>query len=315
MTPTRSGAHQSPEDIKARLDRLVDELGELPPGDLTRDDLAEVLLALEDGAVVAPPPEQVARTAELVASLPVAGAFRRRMVAAAPARPRAFWSALEVVRSQMPVFGLGFWAASALVTLIAALTTYGLLASSALARAGELAVLALPLAVLSPVAAALGVSYSLRSLGGTGPWEVELSCPITPVGMAVGRLVIVVGYVTGLAFIASVGLWAIVGTGTGLGLLWLTTEAWLFPVLFLAAFSFYLSLRFSPVLGAVAPVALWAVQLVLRQVQVSWSFLVLPGEPANAVAPWIMIALAVLLLAAAAGTARRLAELSEGIKG
>lgn len=309
MSPIHDRSASPDQDT---LDRLEAELLESPEGDLSREDLAMVLAALANGPPVVTPPGQVARTAELVAALPVPGAFRRRMILESASRPRGFGSALELVRGQMPVFSRSFWGAAALVMLIATLTTYGLLAEAVAPQAGRLGALALPLAVSSPVLAALGVSYSLRSLGGGGPWEVELSCPITPVSMAVGRLVIVVTYVTGLALVASLVLWGRAGAGAGLGMLWHTVEAWLFPVLFLASLSFYLAVRLSPVIAAAVPVALWAVQLIMRQVQVDWSVLALPGEASGAMTPWLMTALSALLLVAAVRASLGLAERGEG---
>jgi len=286
-----------------------DRSGEVRRASGTGAGLASVFEVLEDFPRIAPREAAVRETVELLLALPAPGAFRRRILPGGFDRRWGFWPALALIKSQTRVMSPGFWLAAALATLVAAATTVNLWSGTQVG-AGSVTALALPLAVVSPAAAALSVSYALRSFG-RGPWEVELSCPITPAAMAVGRLVIVVAYVTGLALAASAVLWGVAGPSRVPGSLGVLVVTWLAPVLFLAALSFYLSLRISPVFASAAALTLWGVQVVFGPWRPEWSLLTLPGEPVAA-SSLMMLVLTPILIAASLPAARFAAERCSG---
>ena len=310
--PDLDGVRRAIEGELADLEQTWPHVEHGGDGDHRRTVASEgwnvVFAALEELPDCDPPTGAAEETAAWLATLPLPGAFRRRMLAVSPVRPTSLWAALELVRSQMKVFSGRFWVVAVLVMGLAAAVTWGLAAANGSAGLSSApARLALPLAVLSPALAAAGVSYALRSFG-KGPWEVELSCPITPVGMALGRLGIVVAYVTGLALATTLTLWGISGPARASGTLGLVVETWLAPVLFLALLSFYLSLRVSPLVGTVVSQAVWALALVLRGRGGPVSLVVAPGDPGPTGVSCMLLALAALLLVASVRAAGQVAE-------
>jgi len=268
------------------------------------DAVAAVLAALPS---CEPPPGAAETTVEWLASVPRPGAFRRRLLAAGP-RPGGLWWTLAVLRSQTRVFSFGFWAAAALVSLIATLVTLYLRLAALSGRIDLTAFgLALPFGIISPVIAALGVSYALRSLE-NGPWEVELSCPITPTGMAMGRFVIVLAYVTGLSLVAALVMGGRTQPLAGTEILTAVVTTWLAPVLFLGAVSLYASLRFSPLTGTVVSLGLWAALLTAGHYRPGVGLVADPGQAWLSVMPAAMLLATVALLLAASRAAGQAAE-------
>lgn len=268
------------------------------------DAVATVLAALPS---CEPPPGAAETTLGWLASLPRPGAFRRRLLAAGP-RPGGLWRTLAVVRRQTRVFSFGFWAAGALVALIATFVTLYLRLAVLSGRIDLTAFgLALPFGIISPVIAALGVSYALRSFE-NGPWEVELSCPITPAGMAFGRFIIVLAYVTGLSLVAAVVMGGRTQPLAGAEILAAVVTTWLAPVLFLGAVSLYLSLRFSPLTGTVISLGLWAALVTARHYRPGVGLVADPGQAWLSVLPAAMFLATVALLLAASRAAGQAAE-------
>lgn len=238
--------------------------------------------------------EHAESVAAWLGDLPAPGAFRRQVLAKTLPRPRSFWAGFGAVRSQTQVFSYAFWLSAALVTLVAALATFALTRSQALpASLNDAARLSLPLAVVSPALSAAGVSYAFRSFG-RGAWEVELSCPISPVTLTVGRLLIVLGYVTGLAAVVSLVLWA--ASGEASTCLLSILESWFLPVLLLSTLSFYISLRFSPGVGTGVCLGFWSLQVLLHRTWPEASLLVLPGTPHAPGASLVSAILTILLV-------------------
>lgn len=304
---------RSAEATEARQ-KLWCEIGAELPGGEGEAGWAQVMATLEDYPLGEPPAGAAEETARWVAGLPLPGAFRRRMLAEAPGRPRGFWPVLAIIRSQMGVFSRGFWLAAAAAMGVAAVAVLGLIGLAATAPLEPAVRLSLPLAIASPLVAALGASYALRSFG-RGPWEVELSCPITPVSMALGRLVIVLAYVIGLSLVVTLALGAGHVPEGAPRLLWLVVLSWLAPVLFLGAFSLYVSLWVSPLAGAVASLAVWSGAALVERWRPGLSFVTFPGQPTQVVLSVAMVLLAVGLCLGAARLAGTVADRAGGMDG
>jgi hypothetical protein len=139
---------------------------------------------------------------------------------------------LATARAQVSLFGLDFWLVSALVTLIGAVVVV----SKAISNQD---VALLVLRASGPLLAYLGTIVAFRGRG-ERVMELELVCLLSPLQLAMARLVIVLGYDVGLSLALSLVLWA-GGSGQVLAL----TLSWLMPLLLVAGLALLLSLRLS----------------------------------------------------------------------
>jgi len=296
----------SGREWRVNWEAVAADLAEDParPGGPSLDAWVPVFAALEELRECEPPADACESTAAWLAGLPMPGAFRRRMAELGVSRPRGFWSALAVIRSQTSVFSLAFWAVAASVITLASVGGYGVLTAGVPVPAGAPS---LPLTLVAPLVGSVGVAYALRSFG-RGPWEVELSCPITPVGMALGRLFIVFAYTAGLASVASGAVWLGIGPSGSPGPFLATVFAWLGPLALWSALAFYFSLRFSPATATAVSLGFWAVEVALLAWRPAASLLVVPGRPGPAGAPTVSLGAAVLLALLAVREAGRSAE-------
>ncbi len=287
---------------------VAKELDDLDRGQGGSPEWERLFAALEDLRDPGPLSRRLETATDWLCGLPLPGAFRRRMTATGPRRPQGFWSFLATVRSQMPVFRGTFWAGAAagiVLALVAGLGFLGLTGTTA-SLVGP-AEVALPLVVGGPALVTLTTAYALRSFG-RGPWEIEASCPVTPAGMVVGRMVIVLGYVMALAVAATVATWLVAGLGDGISVLCRVVVSWLAPVLLWAALSLYVSLRASPLAGVAVSLGLWAAEVVLLAWRPGLSLLVPPGRGGLPGAGVICAAGAAVLFALALGGAGRWVE-------
>ena len=143
--------------------------------------------------------------------------------------PRRVTALLITARTQVSLFGLGFWLVSALITLLGAAVVLGRMIPDQ-----ELA-----LRVSGPLLAYLGTIVAFRGREAR-VLELELVCLPSPLQLAIARLVIVLGYDVGLSLVLSLVLWA-GGSGQVLTL----TLAWFMPLLLVAGLALLLMLRFS----------------------------------------------------------------------
>lgn len=149
--------------------------------------------------------------------------------------------------AQVHLFHPAFWAASALLLLV------GVLVLSAAAGTG----LPQALAVVAPLPAALGVAYAFRTATGSSA-ELELACPISPVQVALGRTVLVLGYNLALGIPAAwAPRWLAPATAPALGALLL---GWLAPLL-LTGLTLCLTALVGVYPGVGGGLAVWALQV------------------------------------------------------
>jgi hypothetical protein len=119
------------------------------------------------------------------------------------------------------------------------------------------------LRALGPLLAVLSVSSIMRSRQ-LGVLELELSCPVSPLQLALARMVVVLGYDTGLGLGLSVVLWAS-GQGRGLaeGNLGVLILHWLAPLLLVSGVALLLSLKLPALAAGTIAYAAWLSMLVL----------------------------------------------------
>ena len=165
--------------------------------------------------------------------------------------PRAGTSAslLAALRSQLPVVGLPFWLACALVIALGVFI-------------GNLWLqpLVSPLLLTAPPLAALGVGYAFRALD-AGMAELERACPIRPVELALSRLLLVVGFDLALALLLmpwNTGAPLVSGGDIGLILDWLA------PLLLCSGVSLLGTQRYGVLAGTLGGLSLWGVYVGLH---------------------------------------------------
>lgn len=188
----------------------VQRLDEWPGHATTAQDERRLLAALAPYVPAPSPTRQAIR------------AYQRRPVASAS------WL-LTTARTQVSLFGVGFWLVSALVTLVGAVV----------ALSHVLPDQDVFLRACGPLLAYLGAIVAFRGRGAR-TLELELACLPSPLQLAIARLVIVLGYDVGLGLALSLALWA----GGAQHVLALTLS-WLMPLLLVAGLALLLSLRLS----------------------------------------------------------------------
>ena len=224
---------------------LVRRLAEWPEGHITPADQRHLLSVLEQ-------------------AMPLHSAVRQ---AIHEQKPRRITALLTTARTQVSLFGLGFWLVSALVTLLGAAVVLGKMIPDQ-----ELA-----LRISGPGLSYLGTIVAFRGRGAR-VLELELVCLPSPLQLAIARLVIVLGYDMGLSLALSLVLWA-GGSGQVLAL----TLAWFMPLLLVAGLALLLMLRFSVQTASVVAYGSWLAFLAISAVShlqgllLAPVLLVLPG--------------------------------------
>ncbi len=198
--------------------------------------------------LAAPPPspnaaETAALVARLLADLPIAEP--------APARREAItqsWLWLLLV-AQARVVRREIWAASALVMAL------GVVVSAVWQGGGSAA--GLPLALLAPVVAAMGMATLYSPADGV--WELEMTTAVPPRLLLLVRLLLVFGFDLALAVLGSL-LLALFTPQVGL---WLLVTTWLAPMTFLAALAFLITvLTGAAEMGMLVSLGLWTLQAI-----------------------------------------------------
>lgn len=205
------------------------------------------------------------------------------------------WPVL-LLRSQARVVRSEIWLASALVIALGTFVT--LTADSAAS------VETLPLAVLAPIVAAIGIAL-LYDTDNEPMLELENATPASLRLLLLARLTLVFGFDLALGLAGSVLLAALRSEVS----LWPLVMSWLAPMAFLSALGFFLSVVFIDSLaGALFSLGLWGLHIVLRAAQpqnVLIAALSLPGLAAPEMRP-LLFALAGALLAVALWLAGRI---------
>jgi hypothetical protein len=208
-----------------RPEQLIEALREQGETAAASLDLTPALQRLREWQVQNPRPSE---TQQLIARL------TREMKAASPMRQairgnqlHPVLSMLAVARAQVTIFGLGFWLVSAFITLL----------GGAVVLSAVLPDEALVLRATGPLLAYLGTVLAFRGRD-QRVLELELSCPPSPLQLAVARLLIVLGYDASLGLALSLLLWA--GQSDQVLLL---TLSWLMPLFLVTGLALILSLR------------------------------------------------------------------------
>jgi hypothetical protein len=232
-----------PLDNHQHLETALREQGE------TTDDILEllpILQRLSEWEAPQPEPADTRRLlARLTTALPAHSPVRQAIREHRQRTRGAFL--LATARTQVSLFGLGFWLVSALVTLLGAVVVL----SNVLPNQE------LVLRASGPLLAYLGTIVAFRGRGAR-TLELELVCLPSPLQLAMARLVIVLGYDVGLGLALSLALW-VGGTGQVLAL----TLSWLMPLLLVAGLALLLSLRLSIQAAASLAYGSWLAVLVI----------------------------------------------------
>ncbi len=245
-----------------RPEQLTDMLREQGATPEECADLLPALRRLSEWHAPQPEPTDTRRLlARLTAALPVSSPVRQ---AIREYRQRRISFLLAIARTQVSLFGPGFWLVSALVTLLGAVVVLSKVLPDqevVLRASGPL------LAYLGTVVAFRG--KEARTL------ELELVCLPSPLQLAMARLVIVLGYDVGLGLALSLALW-VGGTGQVLAL----TLSWLMPLLLVAGLALLLTLRFPVQAAASLAYGSWLAFLAvdtLARLSFAPALTVLPG--------------------------------------
>lgn len=180
---------------------------------------------------------------------------------------------LWLLHAQLRVVQHEIWLASAFVMTLGVLVT--------LANRPDVSAEMLPLALIAPLVAALGIAF-LYGPAADPSLEIELATPISPRLIMLVRLLLVFLFDLALGLIGSV---ALVMAHSELSL-WPLVSLWLAPMTFLAALAFLLSMLFvDPLISVSICLTLWGLQ-VLR---VFPPFAALPDWLAGDLQPWLWL--------------------------
>ncbi len=159
--------------------------------------------------------------------------------------------ALRVARWRARLLGAWFWVASVALLLGAAVSTPFLHGSTA----------ALPLILLAPLTAVLGLAHAVRTSSG-GLRAVEATAPLGLVEMTTGLVVAIISFDCTLGVAATLGI-ALLHWAPFVALL----AAWLGPLLLLAGISLPVALRWGTVPAAVVGGGPWLLLAALARLQ------------------------------------------------
>jgi len=201
-----------------------------------------------------------ARMAPRIAAAPPEARFADRLRAAADDRRPSFGAVIRSAAAHSRSMPRMFWVLSALAVLLGVLMQTGIVPAVSPAAVGGFEPRTNVLIVLVPLAAGLGLSWSLRSYG-TPMFELELSFPMTPAQWLLGRLAVTALYQAGLALAASF----VLTRGWLDESLPVLVISWLAPLGLYCAGTLALTLRFGTLYGTLIMAALWLAQLPLQE--------------------------------------------------
>jgi hypothetical protein len=249
-----------------RPEQLADALREQGATPEESADLLPALRRLSEWQAPQPEPADTRRllarlATELPALSPVRQAIREHR------QHRVSWL-LAPARAQVSLFGLGFWLVSALITLVG---VGAVVVLRNVVPDQTLVLQALVLRISGPLLAFLGTIVAFRGRGAR-VLELELVCLLSPLQLAIARLVIVLGYDVGLSLALSLLLWA-GGSGQVLAL----TLSWFTPLLLVAGLALLLSLRLSIQVAASLAYGSWLTLLTMSTISNLQSLLLAPA--------------------------------------
>ena len=242
-------------------------------------DLLPLVRGLQEWQVPVPTAPETTRLAESMRRLVEA---RRRGRTAS--RLSMGWL---VLCSQVRVVQGEIWAASAIVMGLGLLVTLGY----SLSQSPEAS---LPLVLMAPLAAASGIAL-LYGPSVDPALEIELTLPVSPRQILVGRLVLVFGFNLALGLAGSAALSVLRADVPFLPLV----SAWLAPMTFLAALAFLLmTLTLDSGVSLLVCLGLWLLQNIGRLIPDLHLPFPIPDMTAAVARPWLWL-LTFLLIAAA----------------
>lgn len=245
-------------DPSAHLEEVLREQGEPEEGIAS---LLPVLGSLQQWQAPEPTREDTQRLVELLVPLMLAPEDRPPGRALSPVRAareqlvssKGAWlgRALDVAYAQVGLLRLQFWVASAFLTVLGmfVLLYNGSIHEATVLRAS------------GPLLAVVGVSAVFRSVR-LRTLEIELSCPISPMRLALIRLALVLGYDMVLGLVLSLGLWAVREQGPGSDVVTLMLH-WLAPLLAVSGLALLFSVRLPTEVAALLAYVLWLSVLAL----------------------------------------------------
>ncbi|HLV98672.1 MAG TPA: hypothetical protein VKT82_08355 [Ktedonobacterales bacterium] len=259
-------------------DYLTDALREQ---DAAPEEIAELLPALcrlSEWQAPQPSPADTQRLiARLIPQMPEFSAVRQAIRAEQQRQGASISRLLKTARTQVSLFGLDFWLASAFATLL----------GTAVLLSADLPTQEYLMRAIGPFLAYLGTIAAFRGIGAR-VLELELTCLPSLLQLAVARLVIVLGYDLGLGLALGLALWA-GGAGQVLAL----TLSWFMPLLLVAGLALLLSLRLSVKTAAALAYGGWLAILAIDTLSP------LPALPLTPLAEVLLGGLGLALLAIA----------------
>jgi hypothetical protein len=211
-------------------------------------DLLPALGRLSEWQAPQPSPTDTQRLlARLMPQMPALSPVRQAIRARQQRQGASLSWLLETARTQVSLFGLDFWLASVLATLV----------GTSVVLSKDFSTQELVLRAIGPVLAYLGTIFAFRGTGAQ-VLEFELVCLPSPLQLAVARLVIVLGYDLGLGFALGLALWM-----GGVGQVLALTLSWFMPLLLVAGLALLLSLRLSVQTAAALAYGSWLAFLAL----------------------------------------------------
>ena len=224
-----------PEQLRAAL-------RELEESEESIETLLPILQHMDQTAVLLNPLAAEKLLKKLLPLLPSPHSVRRIIAQRHTSPWFRLYYFLEVALSQVNLFRLDFWLLSAGITLLGGFLTLG---SAALSTVTSLW-------LVSPILAVLGV-YSGFQSSMYRVEELENACPISPLRLALARLLIILGY-DGLLL---GGLSLVLARLTGSGLFGGLIIHWLAPLVLVTGLSLVASLRFSLRVALTLAYAVW----------------------------------------------------------
>lgn len=223
------------------------ELSDIPGGasQLENESFAVTAGLMQQYTVPQPSPLDTARLLSAVrahVSLPPKTRFRSSLVSAASS-PQL----LDIIRPQICLLRAPFWVGSAVVVLL------GVFLTSQLPQA-EL----VPLLLLAPLMAALGVAYAFRNVD-ERVLELEMTCPMSWPQLSLARLIIILGYDSALLLLASFLTARFLPQSS----LFQLIISWMAPLLIWATISLFTSLRFGYYVGVMSSFGTWVGQILI----------------------------------------------------
>lgn len=245
---------------------------------MTQDDRLRAKLIEDTGSAdeaerLLPMVQQLAARSAPIPTAQQTDRLAQTLTAAMPARSSRWALAVWLLRAQLRVVQHEIWLASAFVMTLGVLVTLTSLPGTSV----EL----LPLALIAPLVAALGIAF-LYGPAADPSLEIELATPVSPRLVVLVRLLLVFLFDLALGLIGSVALvmahsdWS----------LWPLVLLWLAPMTFLAALAFLLSMLFvDPLISVSICLTLWG----LPVLRVFPPFATLPNWLSGEAQPWLWL--------------------------